>query len=270
MTVLLRLPEALEAAGINVRTLKGWDQPYREGYVWRESTGDPAAHMHHHTASEAYTPNRDKANGWAGLSADGSTRLYQEDYGDASMEPVYVVANAWPAPISSGYGDLDVLKAIRAGQEVNGRPGPDGPEGWAGNTHYWNTEWVLNGTGAPIDLRVWEMMVRVSWVIQTLMGWDSHIHNLAHAHHTTRKIDLYGGQFVDFQDTLRQLRDAIEEAEDMTYRGVLNVPDFQWARNVVDWGIDSGLIITGDDRVDDWEAADLTYGTLWTLFHRMR
>ena len=76
MTKLLDLPAALELAGVNVRVLDGWDQPADPGYYWREADGNPAGHMHHHTASTAYTPNRDKANGWAGLSYLGSDRLY--------------------------------------------------------------------------------------------------------------------------------------------------------------------------------------------------
>ena len=63
---------------------------------------------------------------------------------------------------------------------------------------------------------------------------------------------------------------AINERIDMTYRGVLNVPDADWARNVVDWGIDSGLIVTGDDHPDDWNDDQVTMGRLWTLFHRQR
>ena len=61
---------------------------------------------------------------------------------------------------------------------------------------------------------------------------------------------------------------AINERIDMTYRGVLNVPDADWARRVVDDGIDSGLIIVDDAHQDDWEDSNLTMGRLWTLFHR--
>jgi hypothetical protein len=123
MTKMLELPEALGAVGINVRVLDGWDRPAKSGYYYREEPGantsrsNPAGHMHHHTASSSYKPNRDKASGYAGLSHDGSERLYQEGYGEG-FEPVYVIANAFPAPISSGAGDKSVLVKVRDGIEV--------------------------------------------------------------------------------------------------------------------------------------------------------
>ncbi len=211
MTRLLDFPAALEAAGVNVRTVDGWDEPRRSGYYWRESDGEPAGHMHHHTAGTAYTPagGPDKANGFAGLSYMGSDRLYQERYEGTGYEAVYTIAGAYPAPISSGAGDRAVLDKVRAGIEVRGRQGVDTP-GWYGNTHYWNTEWVLNGIGAPIDQEVWDMMVLVCQVQNDLMGWipDKHI---SHGHHTRRKVDLWGGQFAPsnqtgFDNTLAVLR----------------------------------------------------------------
>ena len=54
----------------------------------------------------------------------------------------------------------------------------------------------------------------------------------------------------------------------MEYRGVQNVPDADWARTVVDWGIDSGIIHTGDDFVDDWDREQMTDGRLWTFLWR--
>lgn len=208
MTKLLDFPEALEAAGVNVRVLDGWDRPAKSGYYWRESSDEPAGHMHHHTASSAYTPNRDKANGWAGLSLDGSDRLYQEDYGDGLYVPTFVIANAYPAPVSSGAGDESVLARVRDGIEVVGRQGPDTPN-FYGNTHYWNTEWVLNGIGAVVDQRVWDMMVVVCKVQNALMGWHRAMH-IGHGHHTRRKIDLYSGQYEDFNETVLTLRNDME------------------------------------------------------------
>lgn len=51
-----------------------------------------------------------------------------------------------------------------------------------------------------------------------------------------------------------------------TYRGVINIPDpdLSWARGVIDRRIDSGLIITTDDHVDDWSRD----GRLWTFLDR--
>jgi len=210
MPKVLDFPAALELAGVTVRYLDGWEEPARPGYYYRETSGDPAGHMHHHTASSSYNPNRDKANGYAGLGRDGSTRLYQENYGDENMFPVYTIANIYPAPISSGAGDKGVLEKIHAGFEVDGRSGRDTP-GWYGNTHYWNTEWVLDGIGTPIDRRVWSMMVDVCQVQNDVMDW-SRINHIGHGHHTRRKIDLYGGQFTDFDDTINHLRDDMSGA----------------------------------------------------------
>lgn len=64
--------------------------------------------------------------------------------------------------------------------------------------------------------------------------------------------------------------DEINGRIDLDYRGIQNVPDAPWARKVVDWGIDSGVIITDDDHPDDWEDNDVTMGRLWTLLYRGR
>ena len=207
MTTMLDFPTALEAAGVNVRVLDTWDLIDPAGYVYREPNGDPAGHMHHHTASVSYFPNTTKANAYAGLSKHGSERLYQEDYGDSI--PVYAIANAYPAPVSSGAGDVSVLDRVRKGIEVTGRQGPDTP-GYYGNTHYWNTEWVLDGTGSDIDQKVWDMMLTVCNVQNDLMNWTKY-HHIGHGHHTRRKIDLWGGQFSDtnrdgFEKTIEALR----------------------------------------------------------------
>lgn len=201
MTTMLQLPAALEAAGVNVRVLDGWDKPHvydGKDYVYREVGGDPAGHMHHHTAGGHYDPNRAKANGYAGLSYFGSQILYQERYNEGDYKPIYTIANAYPAPISSGAGDYSVLQRVRENIEVVGRQGPDTPK-WYGNTHYWNTEWVCKGDGSPLDEAVWEMMLVVCNVQNDLMStggvlWTPNRH-IAHGHHTKRKIDLWGGQF---------------------------------------------------------------------------
>ena len=211
MTTMIDFPDALEAAGVNVRVLDGWNTPHisnNKPYIWREDDGDPAGHMHHHTATSSYVPNRDKANGYAGLSMNGSDRLYQEDYGDGDFQPIYTIANAYPAPISSGAGDITVLERVRAGIEVVGRQGSDTPD-WYGNTHYWNTEYALDGIGAPLDQRVWDMMVTVCQVQNELMGWTQYMH-IGHGHHTRRKIDLYAGQYADFNETIIQLREDMD------------------------------------------------------------
>jgi len=66
-------------------------------------------------------------------------------------------------------------------------------------------------------------------------------------------------------DTWRQI---IEGGFDMDYRDVANVPDTDWARQIVDWGIQTGMIITGDEFPDDWNRDDMTDGRLWTFLKR--
>ena len=213
MTKMLQLPDRLEAAGVNVRVLDGWQEPHYNGkYKYRNPDGEPAGHMHHHTAGNKYVPNRDKANGYAGLSYLGSERLYQERYQGAGYVPIYTVANAYPAPISSGAGAFSVLEKVRNQIEVVGRQGPDTPD-WYGNTHYWNTEWVLDGVGSWVDAEVWEMMLTVCEVQNDLMGWTPNNH-ICHAHHTRRKIDLWNGEYSNtnrdgFDKTIEALREQM-------------------------------------------------------------
>jgi len=66
--MMRELPLLLEQAGVTVRFLPGWNELDWQPWV----NGQAEAHMHHHTASNSYKPNRDKANAWAGLSIDGS------------------------------------------------------------------------------------------------------------------------------------------------------------------------------------------------------
>jgi len=194
--------------------------------------------MHHHVASTKYTPNRDKANGYPGLSYHGSDRLYQERYQGDGYEAVYTVANAYPAPISSGAGDRTVLDKIRTGQEVLGRQGPDTP-GWYGNTHYWNNEWVLDGTGSWVDDAVWDMMVVVCQVQNDLMGWTE-LNHICHAHHTRRKIDLWNGKYSDtnrdgFDKTIIALRADMTQEEDCMKLGDTGDSVAKWQNYLNRW-----------------------------------
>ena len=237
MTKMLELPDALRAAGVNVRVLDGWNTPHfirNDFYLYREDPfadtfrSNPAGHMHHHTAGGHYTPNPDKACGYAGLSYEGSDTLYQERYNEGDYEPVYTIANAFPAPISSGAGDYEVLVRVRNGIEVVGRQGSDTP-GYYGNTHYWNTEWVCKGDGSPIDQAVWDMMLTVCEVQNELMGWTPANH-IAHGHHTKRKIDLWGGQF---SDSVYDGFDKTVEALRIQMKGVLGMPYEQFKNFVI-------------------------------------
>jgi hypothetical protein len=212
MSMLRGLPAALEGAGVEVRVLDGWLDPHLTSngspYLWREINGEPAGHMHHHTATSGYTPNRIKANGYAGLGSDDSDRLYQSGGG----RPIFVLANSYPAPISSGYGVRDVLESyVKNDIQFVGRQSlPNDDPKWAGNTHYFNTEWILDGVGTWIDDAVWDMMLTVNAVMCDMYGWSAY-RNIGHAQHTRRKIDLRGGQFPDMAATMDALVRATKE-----------------------------------------------------------
>lgn len=231
MTRMLELPDALREAGVIVRTLPGWDEPYRDGYEWRDESGEPVGHMHHHTATTSYVPNREKANGYAGLSFEAGDRLFQEDYGEGEWVPVYVIANAYPAPVSSGRGDRKVIEQVKRGELVTGRPGPDtwdpGTGYFYGNTYWWNTEYILDGIGMGIDEAVWDMMITVCEVQNDLMGWDDANH-IAHGHWTGRKIDLWNGDFTDFDKTIIALRSLTKEGRPTMER----MPTPNWIRTL--------------------------------------
>jgi hypothetical protein len=83
---------------------------------------------------------------------------------------------------------------------------------------------------------------------------------------------LYGSAQKPVYDYLTNY----EETGMATYRGVRNVPQESngapkaWAKAVIDWGISSGVIITGDATVDDWENKAYTDGRLWTMLYRLR
>jgi len=281
MTLLYDLPAALEAAGVIVRTLDGWENPAKPGYYWREKDSNPAGAMWHHTASSTYVPNRDKANGWLGLGRDDTDRLYQSTDGGY---PVYVVANAWPAPISSGYGVRAVLdQFVKADIPFTGQQTlPD--DDWAGNTHYWNTEVVLDGVGSEMRSDVWSTMVRVAVVLNDMLDWTPARH-IAHAHHTRRKIDLRDGRYRNADETIRALRKDIAVDPDCPWttnsdyppcqrhytpptdmprgngpgqhQGQCNVPDTQ--HEAVEWAFESGRFKAGNGYRYDY-ATILTEG----------
>lgn len=200
----LLVPQVLHEAGLNVVTVDGWDDD--STYRWR--SGDPEASMWHHTATGSYAPNATKANMYAGLAIDAQMsdgRLYQTGGG----VPVICVANAYPAPISSGYGQEQVF-----GKARNDVPndllatGPD--DDWAGNRSYWNTEIVLDGVGTWIDDAVWDAIVRAARAIHRLFGWSEH-RAIGHAQHTRRKIDPRDGRHPSARETMNRLRDEIKE-----------------------------------------------------------
>lgn len=65
-----------------------------------------------------------------------------------------------------------------------------------------------------------------------------------------------------------------EDHGNMKYRGVENVPTLAgeilpFAKDVIDWGIEEGLIIVTDDNPDDWDRP-MTDGRYWTFEYRRR
>ncbi len=111
--------------------------------------------------------------------------------------------------------------------------------------------------------------------------------HIAHGHHTGRKVDLYGGQYTDFDDTINHLRDDMEQkGGDMACpwdppcddhyeeahwpqpsKGVCNVPQF--ARGHVDNQVGRGMIVVTDNYRDDYEDL-MTKGTFWVYDDRAR
>lgn len=233
MTKTFKIPGLLTLEGINVETMQDWDQPHqrRNGSQYRWRTGDPAASMWHHTATPAYTPNRIKANMYAGLMHPRSERLYQSGGG----APTIVLANAYPAPISSGYGQKATLDIARSDTTNDSRAtGPDDDPKWAGNKSYWNTEVILDGTGSWVDTEVWDMIVTAGAVIHRLMGWTE-ARAIGHAQHTQRKVDLWSGQDPSTVETMMRFRaDLAKELYNEEEDGMATLTEFVGAIRYID------------------------------------
>lgn len=241
---VLDLDHLLRAEGLNVATFPDWKDPHTQGgkpYLWRNTAG-PDASMWHHTATPSYTPNREKANMWVGLQHAGTERLYQ----DGGGRPLIVLANAWPAPISSGYGQQAVLDLAKQDiQNDNLASGPDDYK-WAGNKSYWNTEVILDGTGTWIDDEIWEHLIIAAGVIHTELGFTEY-RAIGHAQHTQRKPDLNDGRYPSARETMIAFRDDL--------RGELGMNLERWAtrlRNPLDFDRMAAIKVITQDERDYW------------------
>jgi len=211
-TAMLWLPDALEAAGVEVRVLPGWDSA-QGNYKWTNIDSgaqsyeeEPTCFMIHHTATSGYTPSVgepnkwSKANCWAGLWRDG--RLYQSGGG----VPTIVFTSAGPARISSGYGHGPTLHDVAADIRVpwdQSKPDTD----MAANRYAWNVETVHEGDGSDLDAGVEHALVVMGALICDRFGW-SPWRTIGHLTWTTRKIDPY---WDGRKDVIVHIQDAVAE-----------------------------------------------------------
>ena len=252
----LAIPDLLKDAGINIKLLDGWNTPHtflvggrKVPYVWR--LGDPVMSMWHHTATSGYSPNRDKGSMYAGLYSESTGRLYQSGGG----EPTLVIANAYPAPISSGYGQKSVIDKAKADvrNDSLARGSDDNSPRYAANRDAWNTEVVLDGVGTWIDEGVWEMITRAAVVIHEHMGWSDN-RALGHAQFTNRKIDLRDGRVPSAKETMIAFRAAMSEIE-LGEEEMLKIYDMTWM-TMFHSGVPGvsgyGRYYCSDDGTVDW------------------
>ncbi len=204
------LPELYREAGINVISIPGWREPHiRKGrdYLWRNDEQVPDGSLQHHTATPQYHPNRTKANEYSGLLGPDGHTLYQSGGGT----PTIVVANAFPAPVSAGYGAPQLLDDfVTLDQRFVGDCAWPDSETWAGNKNYWSRECVLDGTGSWVDREVWEIMVVASAIQSDLFGWSAWRH-VGHGQHSNRKVDLWSGEYWSHVETIHAFQDDVHE-----------------------------------------------------------
>jgi len=195
-TAMLWLPDALEAAGVEVRVLSGWDSA-QGNYLWTDIDSghqsyeeEPTCYMIHHTATTGASPSvKDssgtwsKANCWAGLWRDG--RLYQHGGG----VPTIVFTSAGPARVSSGYGHGPTLHQVADDVRVPYRQTAADTD-MAANRYAWNVETIAAGDGSPIDPGVSDALVVMGALLADRFGW-SPWRTIGHLTWSRRKIDPY-------------------------------------------------------------------------------
>jgi len=251
-TSMLWLPGALEAAGVNVVVLDGWDTAQGD-YKWTDIDtnaqsygGEPTCYMIHHTATSGYTPavgspnNWSKANCWAGLWRDG--RLHQTGSG----VPTVVFTSAGPARISSGYGHGPTLHEVADDVRVPWDQSSSDTD-MAANRYAWNVETVALGDGSDIDAGVEHALVVMGALICDRFGW-SPWRTIGHLTWTGRKIDPY---WDGRRDVIVRIQDAVAEMMEGPTMS-LNVEKWQSYLNrwTVDQTSEQPIPVTGlyDDK----------------------
>jgi len=137
-----------------------------------------------------------------------------------------------------------------------------------GNRNFWNFENSHPGDGSPIPLVQLETIIVANFVIDQHFGlnWAQ---TISHAEWTRRKKDPLWN--MSNRTAIEEIRSGVEnlEIEMATYRTVRNVPNKNWAREVVDRCIDKwGTIIVSDDTPDDWDNMNMSDGRFWIMTDR--
>ena len=282
---LLFLPDALADAGIPFGQLTGWKEN-QQGYYWVDANnqhhgyeGVPNGHIHHHTATSAYTPTvrnslgRTKANIYIGIWRNG--RLWSFGNGD----PMVIIASGGPANYSAGSGRREVLTQFVVADVRFPGPQTQLDDSFFGNRYYINTEVIHPGDGSDLDADVWDLQVQTAAVITKHFDW-SVWRNIGHLDHTRRKIDQRFGQGAPY--TIRQHQREITAAmavqppppppgedEDMPSYEEFRADEFDmWSdQNIMD-AFDDGMFESTDR--DAFEAWWVTQRSLRTTAEKSR
>ncbi len=252
---LTGLPAALDKWGVDWVGVGDWQNHAAQYPPARDYT--PVALVNHHTAgTDRYDPPRlaNKCNLY--IDPDGLTHLLSLGY-----------------QYDTGYVDELVLADIRSGVP------PRQPTDRTADDRVLGNQWCIDievghwGLGQPIPKVQRDALILVNAAIVDMQQWTVDVNLTDHKGMTRRKIDVnWTNPDTGLIDTMAQIRAdtrQLLEADMPTYRTVLNVPDNDWATDVVDWGIDSGVIVTSDTHPDDWANENMTDGRMWTLLSRL-
>ena len=244
----------LVAAGLDVVEEPGWKT---RGNRWNVD-GRPEGVMQHHTSLPNPFP----------IKRLYGPPLFRTKCNMATHEDGTLFLVAYKAcNFSSGSGMLTrLVDNVRKSIPPSTNAPKIGAKG--GNRHFWNFENSHPGDGSPIPPAQLRTISIANWVVDEHFGlnWGN---TISHSEWTSRKRDPFWNG--SNRTAINQIREGVEDLEENvpTYRTVLNVPDKDWARGVVDRSIDKwGTINITDGTVDDWENMDMTDGRFWTMTDR--